>query len=116
MTFIEIMRDWGWLGVLLYFLIERVWPFLSEKSFPSLIKARTDEKKWQHQMEERRVVAMESLSKRVEEAMLEMTRVVTQQNERMSMLIAESAEHHRYTIDAVTDMRETVAVMGKKHN
>jgi len=113
MTFIEIMRDWGWFGILLYFLIERVWPFLSEKSFPSLVKARADEKKWQHQMEERRVAAMESLSRKVEAAMHEMTNVVTQQNERMSMLIAESAEHHRYTIDAITDMRESVARQNK---
>jgi len=125
MDYFKILPEWGWAAVFMIFVIDKVWPFLTVKVFPSFRKSELDEKKWQRLMDERRIISMENLGASVERAMKEMSRVLeengrqtstalTIQNERIANLIASHEGHISDMNKAVGDMRESVAVINSR--
>jgi hypothetical protein len=122
MDFIQVLQTWGWAGVLVLFMIDKVWPFFATTFFPARAKREEEERKWQHTLEERRVTAMESMANTVGDALREMSHAVqegnsnitmamTVQNERVMQLNDSMRKHDSFTVQAVGDMRTQVAVM-----
>jgi len=127
MNLFDILREYGWFGVLLLFVIEKVWPFFVNVVFPkrareatALIKREDEERKWQRDIDERRVKAMEDLGIKMEEAMKAMSASVSEsghqvamaltvQNERINKLSDSQVASYAFLVDAVTDMREATA-------
>ena len=69
MTFIEILHDYGWAGVILILVTERVFPFVAKSVFPQFQKKQQADiemarKEQEHgfEMETRQVEAVENLA------------------------------------------------------
>jgi hypothetical protein len=122
MDFIQVLQTWGWAGVLVLFMIDKVWPFFATTFFPARAKREEEERKWQHALEERRVAAMEGMASTVGNALSEMSHAVqegnsnitmamTVQNERVMQLNDSMRKHDSFTVQAVGEMKTQVAVM-----
>ena len=127
MDLIQIGKDNGWWVVLFLFAIDKLWPFFEKHIFPSISKNASENRRrmddeivHQRQLEERRVNAMENLSKSVEHALKEMAAAMQQQNQQVALALTINSErlaalqttqiaHDDFTRSAVGDMRIQVA-------
>lgn len=103
------LRDFGWAGVGLYFVLEKVWPFLTAWILPerkaALARRAAEEAKERERLrnlEERQVSAFE----KVAEAVQEMKLALVQTNERLTHVEAAFADHNQQMMAAIGDMRE----------
>lgn len=140
MNIVEIFAQWGWVGVLLIWLTEKLWPFLADKVFPARLRQqetkqrREDEaEKYRRTVEERRIVAMENmadnvrtamntLSETVNTALREMSQSVSNQNQQVVLALTISNErieklyeahqrHDSFTIQAVSRMNDSMRTL-----
>lgn len=103
------LRDYGWAGLAIYFVLEKGWPFLTALILPerkaALAQRAANEQKDRDRiknLEERQVSAFE----KVAEAVQEMKLAFVQTNERLTHIENSFAEHHTQMIAAIGDMRE----------
>jgi len=99
----------GWLGLVLYFMYNRLWPFIAKKSIT--------EAEFHRQMDLRRIEAQEKIA----EAVATVSNSITQTNERIATIMANQAlmlnrqdATHNALLDAVSDMKATVGVNKRK--
>lgn len=120
MEFIQVAKDWGWLGVLALFGVEKVWPWFTNTFFPAKVKAAEDERTWQRSMDERRMLAMESMADTVGSALEKMTQgiqegnsqlvlALTINNERLTQLNDSHRKHDAFSVQTAGDLRTAVA-------
>lgn len=102
----EFFRQYGgWAALLVYFLLERLWPWFSGSFFPQKLAM-------QQAYEERNIAAYEQLAK----TMNEMVVVLTAMSERMNHFDTAlnehskaSEAHHRTTAEGMATMYERTA-------
>lgn len=142
MTTLEILRDFGWVGILVIWTLDkffpRAWSFLTDKVFPTRAKERAqrlerDEKDAQARREAEatllksrieRETRDEEHRRKIEERMVsaqeltasniqQMTLAITVNNERLGQMFAILDKLNSFTVDAVGDMRESVIKLHK---
>lgn len=129
------LKDYGWVGVFVYFVVKELWPFFKNSVFPAQMRAQKEAKElknkqlaWDHEMDERRVRAMENAtaailkhSKGVDDALLHMSEVITNQNaqivlaitvsnERMTQLVDAHHKHDSFTIQTMGEIRSEMHI------
>ena len=104
-TFGEFVKTYGWLVLLVYFLIERVWPWMSQEFFPQRFAERLSGAQRIQTLEERQVAANEKIA----QAVVDMTVAITSMNEKVSQLMTMHIEHDRETSEGIAVMRERTA-------
>lgn len=139
LTLTDMLKEYGWIGVLVYYAVKELWPFFKKKVFPAQVRAheaevklQSEQLKWTRDMEERRVQAMENASKAmiehsrsVDEALRRMSDTITSQNqqvslaitvqnERVSQLLVAHQKHDSFTIQAIGEMRARVPLKSSK--
>jgi hypothetical protein len=137
MDWYQIAQQNGWWVVLLLFFIDKVWPvasrafttvFLPSKAKEaalkldmqrriqeSELKQKQDEITFRHEVESRTIRALEQVGeilrasgKETTAAMQQVALALVANNERLSALERDHAEHAKFTIQAVGDMVKTV--------
>ena len=105
--FVEVYG--GWIGFLLYFMYNRLWPFITKRS--------TGEQEFEHAMESRRVTAQEKVASAVETLAINMT----QTNERIATIMTNQAmmmqkqdTTYQFLIEAVGDMKAATGADKRK--
>jgi len=122
MDLLQVLHDWGWVGVLVLFAMDKVWPWFTNTVFPAKVKREEEERQFQRKLDERRITAMENVATTVEKALREMsqamqtgnsnvTMALTVQNERMAQLSGEQRDHDKFTQRALGDVRNSLALM-----
>jgi hypothetical protein len=124
---LDAMRDYGWLGVLLLFVVNYAWPFFAEKVWPEKAKRRQRDHEQEIeqlnrklQIEDKRIEAINTLSvtlgnsiQSMSVAIIEQGRVLSEaivvQNERISNLSSLHASHNDFVISTLTVMRENMS-------
>lgn len=113
MTIFEsFLRENGWLGFLVYIVVKEAWPFVRDKVWPWRVSAAAADRERLKKLEDRAVSNEERQTRALEsmnQTMQSVALAITTNNERMSQLIVGHADHARFTHDAISDMRETVA-------
>ena len=126
MEFLQILKDYGLLAVIVLFIIDKIWPFW-RKSYIQQSEARADELRIQRQaeleaikaeneertadrlhrqnMEDRLTAAYEQLVKTQEAQSL----LLTSLNERMNQIVLLQQTLSNHIMEATANMRETVA-------
>lgn len=143
MNTLDIIRDFGWIGFLSLWTLEkffpRLWTFLTDKVFPSraqerqqkleeeeraaqakrdaeaaLLKARLEREL--REEEHRRKMDERLVTAQEENAknIAQMTMAITVNNERLGQLFAILDKLNTFTVDAVGDMRESVIQLHKR--
>jgi len=97
-----VLRDYGWVGVVIWLLVRDIWPFLKDRIYPDAIRERQARQEYERSCNERAVTAQELIAKGVNA--IEKALVVT--NERLNHLQTSADEHIRATNEAITTMRE----------
>ncbi len=108
----NLWMTYGWWGFLGYVVVKEILPFFRDKVWPEKIKERDAERLRLQRLEERAILAEERQAKAIESMSLssqQMALAITTENERISQMIVAQNEHARFTVDAIGDMRETVA-------
>lgn len=138
MDIFTVAKDFGWLAVIVGWVLNmffpRLWTFLTDKVFPARAKERArkleqEEKDAQVKREvevtllkaklDREMRAEESRienDKRLATAMEQMALAITANNERVSNIASGLDRLTDFTVDAVGDMREKVARLNKSES
>jgi hypothetical protein len=110
-----MLQDYGWVGLALYVVLEKVWPsfwawVLPERKRMLDSKAKLEELERERirTLEERQVAAFE----KVAEAVRNLVSSMVQVNEKLGHIESAFAVHHQATSDAIADMRTARAVRG----
>lgn len=90
MDFNNIISTYGgWVGLIIYFLYNQLWPFISKRS--------VTDREFQHQMEMRRITAQEKVSEAVSLLSVSMAqtneRIATIQTNQVMMMEKQNATH-----------------------
>lgn len=128
MDILQTLRDFGWIGVLLIFLIQVVWPQafnlfknraelgmeemkmemeLQREESKTEREERAAERQFRHVLDERQVKAYEKL---VETAQVQ-AQLLVSLNERLNQIDAKQQALNMFIVDAVAQMRERVSSM-----
>lgn len=132
MSFVEILHDYGWTGVLLLFLLEKVWPrvfgLFARKQAAKLEtelaevktqqalelenirmdrEARAAERQFRHEIDLRNAVS----SEKVAEATLTQTKLLATQGEQLAAIMSNLNSLTTFMVQYTSDMRETVGRM-----
>lgn len=91
MEFVDVFHDYGWSIVLFIFVIDKVWPWLTEKYIPDRNKQIAHVQERIEKLEERQVAAYEKMAE-VQEAMSHQIIVI---NERLAAMVVMDAERDR---------------------
>lgn len=127
MEFLQILENYGWIGVIILFFIDKVWPRafdifkgradLSNEEMRLKMQqgieeakaerdARAAERQFRHELDERQIKAYEKL---VETTQLQAQLLVTM-NERLNQLTLKQNTMNSFIVDAVAQMRERMAI------
>jgi hypothetical protein len=118
MNFEFFWQQYGWVGILGYFVVKDVWPFLRDKWWPNKVKAQDEERERVRKLEERTLKNEEKQTELLESlrnSTNNMTQGITINNERMSQMITFQTEHARFVTDSLVTLlqvrskRETTA-------
>ena len=111
------VNDFGWLIVIVWFAVDKLWPWLSQAVFPQRAAERQAEVRRVHDFEDRQIAAYEQIARAVSEITVSNAMI----NERMAqfnvalMEYAKSAmEHHRMTENSINRMMERTALAAKR--
>jgi FMN phosphatase YigB (HAD superfamily) len=129
-----VLKEWGWAGVVVYIVVERMWPTISslwadkqeheEKLSDGQLKLQATElanamkeREWQHELQLRREANFEDMIK----AMRDLTASINASNqsnalanERLANMALAQATHDKFTIDAVNHMADRVSELHSK--
>lgn len=95
-----LIEKYGIYGIIVYFVIKEVWPFLRDKFFPEKMKAaEAQEKRFASAMGQ---VGVEMKS--VSEALKSVSEAMIVQNERLTVIANQQAEHIRVSNEAIMAM------------
>jgi hypothetical protein len=97
-----VLRDYGWVGVVLWLIVRDVWPFLKDHIYPDAIAERKRKQEKETVLQERSTKAQELMAEAVKG--IELALVAT--NERLSHIQTSAEAHHKATSEAITTMRE----------
>ncbi len=133
---VALIEKYGWVGVMIWLLGERIWPSVSglwskkqdheEKLTDSQLKLQEtelansmQEREWQHELQLRRESNFEDMIK----AMRDLTQSINVSNqgtsltnERLANMAMAQATHDKFTIDAVNHMATRVGELHSKRN
>jgi len=97
-TFGRFVTESGWIVLIVYFMIERVWPWMTNSLFPQRVDA---EREWMRQQ----VAAYEQIAKAMGEISVSNAMI----NERLNQVIVMQQRHDTFVVESITNMRERVA-------
>lgn len=105
MAFDAFLQENGWIGFIVYVVVREVIPFLRDRIYPEKLREKEAERERLKRLEERQIKALEGMS----QAVHDMALAITANNERLSRLMLDHAEHARFVQESITAMRERVA-------
>ncbi len=94
------LRDYGWMAVLMLFMIKDVWPWFRDHVFPQARQERMNEAKRKADQELRQTKALEAIAEATNQ--ININNALT--SERLATLANLLGEHDRYTRDSVQEM------------
>jgi hypothetical protein len=62
---LDVFAQYGWAGFIILFLVDKIWPYVSRRfstERDATIKRDKDDREWQRKMDERQIVALESIA------------------------------------------------------
>jgi hypothetical protein len=117
------LQDYGWFGILIYFFIKEVSPFVMNKVFPERAAALAAKRatdalllKTQIERDEKEAEFRRRQEERTTTAIENMSLGITVNNERLNQLITGVSGLSSFTQEAVGDMREAVAKLHRSQS
>lgn len=124
MDFPELLRDYGWVAVLLMWLVPRLFQFFTDKFYPARVaeiqreqtareegvkaerEARATLIKAQIDREEREASRRLLLEERMVTSLEQMALGISVGNERIAAMIASQTSHHNFVFGSHADLKE----------
>jgi hypothetical protein len=116
---IELVKDYGWMAIIVAWTLPRVWSFLTERLYPERIKARTEAEradreskatllKAQIERENRESEARLKLEERQVTVLERMETAISNNNGLITALHSAFMQHERFTYNSTLDLKESI--------
>jgi hypothetical protein len=116
---LELVKDYGWMAIIVAWTLPRVWSFLTERFYPERVKARTDAEradreskatllKAQIDRENRESDARLKLEERQVTALEQMATAISSNNNMITTLHSAFMQHERFTYNSTLDLKESI--------
>ena len=106
------VRDYGWLIVLAWFMVDRIWPFLAQSFFQARAAERKAERDAEERRDERQILAYEQIARAVSEITVS-NAMIGERMAQFNLALMEytklAIEHHRMTETGINRMMERTA-------